>query len=351
MLKIAIITKPTYASPRVLANCLNIFLNENGYQSELFFKINVFKRLLDYSAVKNRYSFLSWAIYKITNTISDRLFLKKLRTYDLVIIAETSPRVYYSDHYNFKRLKELLGDIPLVYHGVYYLGNAPTMVDLLNTEGHNSESIFDWHLSVSEVTEIRQKPSPPWSQVGLYLKSTGLKPLPKKEIFALVDFERKGHEETRKIQIETLEALKIPYVALSGKFTISEIREFYQRATFYFIQFGESFGVPIAECLSCGCIIFTPDSSWGMAWRLDENPQIHGPGTLAECFVVYKDRNNLKTRLELFKDSYDLVETPKKIFDIFRQHYGSYYHGNISALKEFLRRVKNKEIPYQLNKQ
>ncbi len=344
MSKVAIITKPKNSSPKVLAICLNHFLKDNGYNADLFFKIEVFKRLLSYYDVKNKYNILSWRLYQAIHYISDRWFLKKLKTYDAIIIAETSPRIYFKDIYNISLLKEKLGDIPIVYHGVYFLGNAPTMVEMLAENGQYSSKIFDWHLSVSEVTEIRQKPTPPWSTIGMYLKSTGLKPRPKKELFALVDFEREGHEETRKIQIETLEALDIPYVALSGSFSIEEIRELYKKATFYFIQFAESFGVPIAECLSCGSYIFTPDSSWGMAWRLDENPQIHGPGTLADCFVVYEDQKDLTKKLENLQANYDLEETPKKVFNIFHENYPHYYDGNVTILKDFMDRVASKTL-------
>jgi hypothetical protein len=344
MPKIAIITKPKNASPKVLAKCLQNFFKDNGYHADLFLKIEILQRFLSYSIVKKKYNFVAWMLYKSFYYISDQLFLKRLKSYDAIIIAETSPKIYYKDVYNISRLKDYIGDIPLVYHGVYFLGNAPTMVKMLNEKGHNSSAIFDWHLSVSEVTEIRQKPSPPWSTIGLYLKSTGLKPEPKDELFALVDFEREGHEDTRRIQIETLEALNIPYVALSGSFSIEEIREYYKKATFYFIQFGESFGVPIAECLSCGCYIFTPDSSWGMAWRLDENPQIHGPGTLADCFVVYDNREDLKKQLGNLKENYDLKETPKKVFNIFYENYPHYYDGDINVLREFMEKVENKTL-------
>src|SRR5690554_4698057 len=211
MPKIAIVTKPKNASPKVLAKCLYDFLKVNGCQADLFYKINVFKRLLDYAAVKSQYNFFSWVIYKAIHFIPDQLFLRKLRNYDAIVIAETCPRVFYKELYDFVRLKEMIGKIPLVYYEVYYVKTAPTIIRKINQEGHNLPEIFDWHLAASEVSEIRLKPSPPWSQIGLYLKSSGLQPLPKKEVFALVDFERWGHEEIRRKQIETLEALNIPY--------------------------------------------------------------------------------------------------------------------------------------------
>lgn len=344
MTKTAIITKPKNSSPKVLSICLKNFLHDNGYEADLFYKIDVFQRFLKYSAVRKKYNIISWTLYKAIYYLSDRRFVKKLKSYDVIIIAETSPKVYYKESYDINLLRRFLGDIPIVYHGVYFLGNAPTMIKLLEENGDHTSKMFNWHLSVSEVTEIRQKPSAPWSVIGMYLKSTGLTPSPKKEVFALVDFAREGHEDTRKAQIEALERLGIPYVALEGEYSIEEIRDLYKRAAFYFIQFGESFGLPIAECLSCGCYVFTPDSSWAMAWRLNENPEIHGPGDLPECFVVYENQKQLESKLQSMRSNYDLDQTPKEVFNTFLKHYRHYYEGDTEVLKEFMAKVENKTL-------
>lgn len=59
MKKIAIVTKPNYSSPRILANCLQaVFSQTEGIQSEVFHKLFVFKRLLEYKRVAKNYNFL-----------------------------------------------------------------------------------------------------------------------------------------------------------------------------------------------------------------------------------------------------------------------------------------------------
>lgn len=345
MKKIAIVTKPNYSSPRVLANCLHAdFSQIEGVQSELFYNLFAFKRLLNYSSVANKYSYLKWKAYQLVHYIQDQLFLRKLKNYDAVVIVECSPNCYLNDSFDFVKLRKLLKDIPMIYHGVYYLGNAPTMIAYLENGGHHQEDIFDWHLAAAEITEIRSKPKAPWSQIGINLESTGLAPVPKKELLAIIDFYRVGFEEARNEQIKALEAAGIPYIELSGAYTIDEIREVYKKATFYFFQSGESFGLPIAECLSCGAYVFTPDTSWGMAWRLDEEVQIHGPGKLADCFVVYDGQENLQEKLLQFKSEYDLEKTPEKVFKIFTDNYPDYYYGNKTQMDQFVRKLKNGEI-------
>jgi hypothetical protein len=215
------------------------------------------------------------------------------------------------------------------------------MISYLGEGGHHQENIFDWHLSVSEVTEVRSKPNGKWNQIGLNLQSTGLAPIPKKELLAVIDFYRDGYEEARNEQIKALKAVGIPYIELSGDYTINEIREIYKKTTFYFLQFPESFGVPIAECLSCGAYVFTPDTSWGMAWRQDEEVEVHGPGKLADCFVVYDGQENLQEKLLQYKAEYDLEKTPEKVFQIFTENYPDYYYGNKSQMDQFLKKLKD----------
>ncbi|WP_339923350.1 hypothetical protein [uncultured Cyclobacterium sp.] len=345
MKKIAIVTKPNYSSPRILADCLqSSFSQLEGIQSEVFHKIFVFKRLLKHAQVAKNYNFFSWKAYQMLNYIQDQLFLRKLKGYDAVVIVETSPKCYLSYTYDFVKLKKKLKGIPMIYHGVYYLGNAPTMISYLGEGGHHLEDIFDWHLSVSEVTEIRSKPKAPWSQIGINLQSTGLVPTPKKELLAIIDFYREGYEEARNEQIKALKAVGIPYLELSGNYTIDEIREVYKKATFYFLQFPESFGLPIAECLSCGVYVFTPDTSWAMAWRLNDDVQVHGPGELADCFVVYEGQEGLQEKLLHYKSNYDLQNSPKEVFKVFMDHYSDYYTGNKTEFNQFMKKLQSGEL-------
>lgn len=348
--KVAIITKPTFASPRVLSDCLAQFLKERGMEVSVFYEIAFFKRLLSFSRVRNRYSWLAWTTYKLLNFGRDRRFVRRMSAFDFVVIAETSPKCYLKDEYDFVKGKRILGGIPMVYHGVYYLGNAPTILDMFEREGQNDSTIFDWHLAVSSVTEVRSTPTPPWSQIGMYLKSSGLKPEIKRRTFAVVDFEREGREQIRNEQIQVLKDLDIPYVALSGSMSIDQIREIYRQATYYFIQFPESFGLPIAECLSCGAYVFMPDSSWAMAWRLDENPEVHGPGKLADCFVVYDNHMDLTNRLRALEEAYDLEDTPRKVFSSFLANYRSYYEGSEEGYNAFLAYLEQNIHPKRIKK-
>src|SRR6185312_979047 len=184
---------------------------------------------------------------------------------------------------------------------------------------------YDFHLSVAEVTEIKKPLVSDWYPIGLISESWGLKPLPKKEIIAIVDFVQPGYEIIRETQIKALNKAQIKYITLDRPYSFGEVRNIYQESAIFFIQFPEAFGVSILECLCCGCQVFTAQSGWPMSWRLNENPEIHGEGILPACFTIYQDEVQLVKELIAFKKNYDLKESPKKVFENFLAHYPHFY--------------------------
>lgn len=347
MAKVAIITRSQNSSPRVLAESLNMLIKKLGSASQVYFKINVIKRLLNYKDVREKHNRVVWFIYKSIFAVSDHFFLKKLKDFHAIIISDCCPLGFLKNEYNIEKLRSLLENKPILFYEVYYLGNAPSQIEMLQKNNHHTIERYNWHLTVSDVTEIKSKPSAPWSQVGIYLKGIGLRPNIKKDLLAIVDFEQPGFESFRNTQIRILKELNIPFISLEKRYEIDEIRKIYQKGTFYFMQSTEAFGLPIAECLCYGNYIITPDSSWPMSWRLDENPQIHDSGTLPECFVVYRDEKELKNKLKALKENYNLEKTPKKVFEIFFKYYPSFYEGNPEALKEVLKKIDLNQLRNQ----
>ena len=340
-LKIAIICGPENGSPKVLAETLEPLIRKTGCSAEIFYQAKAIRRLLPASQAK-RNSVL-WFLYKLKHFLNDRKVFSKLKSTDAVIICDWTPHGFYNDTYNIKRLKKIINK-PVLYYAVQFLENSPTIIKRLKDGGHSLTELYDWHLTVSSITEQRGIPAPPWSQIGMNLRSTGLKPDPKKEFVAVVDFLRPGFEQYRETQIKVLEDLGVKYISLEKEYTLEEIRELYKQATLYFIQFPEAFGLPIAECLACGSYVVTADSSWPMSWRLDEKPEVHGPGKLPGCFIVYNGESDLKQKIWNIKENFDSAETPQKVFDIFYQNYPTFYDGNSDSLHNVLKRIEEKNI-------
>jgi len=344
MTKIAILSSSAPRSPRVLADSLHQLLKTTNTFSEVFYRIDALKRLLKYNDVKHKYKFHLWFGYKLWYFFKDRILVERLKSFDAIVICDCIPGAFLQSAYSVENLRKKLGNTPILFYEVFYLGNAPTQILKLQSINAMSIERYDWHLAVAEVTEIRQVPSAPWSQIGIYLRSTGLGPKTKEKFMAVIDFLQPGFESTRNMQIQILKDLNIPYIALEGSYSIKEIRNIYMSSTFYFMQSMEAFGLPIAECLCCGSSIFTPDTSWPMSWRLDEEPQVHGSGILPECFITYSGVEDLKNKLQGIMKEYNLETTPQKIFDIFYSNYPTYYDGNMTAIEEVLRKIERKEF-------
>ncbi|MFZ5940856.1 MAG: glycosyltransferase [Bacteroidota bacterium] len=340
-INIAVLCGPENGSPRVLAETLNAFLLDEGHASEINFRVKALTRLLP-ARMLNYNRWLTF-FYKAYHYIGDRRMFSLMRKKDAVILCGCTPYAFYSDSYHVERFRKIIKK-PVLYYAVQYLENAPTIVERLKAGKHAGLERYDWHLTVSPVTEVRHTPAPPWSRLGLYLKSTGLEPVAKEEFFAVVDFSHPGYEAYREEQISALKELGIPYISLEKRYTLAEIRELYKKAAVYFMQSTEAYGMPIAECLACGSYIFTPDTSWPMSWRLDEHPEVHGPGTLPGCFVVYNDPADLRKKLLELRDNYDTEKTPREVFDIFHSYYPSFYEGDRESLEELMGKIREGKL-------
>jgi len=337
-MKIAILTRSDYRSPRVLANSLKLQLEQDGVEIEIIYEINLLSRLV--SLKESGLNFHFWLKRKLQYFSKDVNLLRKLKKFDTIIISECTPNGFIRRLYNVEKFKRIIRK-PVGLYEVYYLGNAPTKIDSLKKSNNALFERFDFHLSVSNVTEIKSLPSQNYYSIGIFAQSWKLKPLPKKEILAVVDFIQPGYEQYRKFEIAALNKAGIKYISLEKQYSFEEIRNIYQRSAIFFIQFPEAFGVSILECLCCGCQIFTRESSWPMSWRLNENPETHGEGSLPDCFTIYKNENELEKELAAFKENYDLTETPKKVFANFLAHYPQFYYGNEKESQRLLLNLKS----------
>jgi hypothetical protein len=196
---------------------------------------------------------------------------------------------------------------------------------------------------------LRLKTNLGHGRIGINLSYTGLKPVRKDKFVALVDFLQPGDEMVRKDQLDVLRELGIETIILNGEYTTQEIRDIYKKVSVLFLQSYEAFGLPIAECLSCGVQIFASNSAWPMAWRLNDNPEIHKEGTLAEVFNIYSSKDDLKNQLYSFRESYNLINSPFTIFNTFIKNYPHYYYGRINVLRSVLERINDENLSHGQN--
>ncbi len=336
-MKIAILTKKNYSSPLILAESLQLQLKAVSIKSSIYFELDVLNRLVSYK--HSKLSFQFWVRRKLKNFFADIKFVNELKKYDAVVISECIPNAFLKALYNIEKLQQIIKK-PIFLYEVYALENAPTQMDYLQKTNNALLDRYDGHLAVSPVTEIKKNKVNNLFCLGILSNSWNLKPQPKKELLALVDFAQPGFETYRAIQIEQLKKAGIAFISLERRYTIEEIRKLYEQVSIYFMQSFEAFGLPILECLCVGAQVFAPHSSWPMSWRLNEKPEIHGTGVLPACFTIYENEKNLLEQLIFFKNKFNNEETPKKSFNNFINNYPSFYNGNSTEINKFIDYVK-----------
>lgn len=338
-MKIAIIVRPDDASPKVLAISLQKLIKKCNVECDVFYEHGFLMRRVPLFGKFKQKGNLHFTLKRyLKHYTHDKKLISILKSYDAVIISDCAPNGFWKDHFGIEKLKKILRK-PIAFHEVYYLDNVPSHVKKLRKYGHPTIERYDWHLAVTDVTEVKSAPKPPWSLVGLNLENEGLEIGHKKEFFAIVDFERRGFEEFRNEQIRVLDKLGLPYVAFENRMSMTEIRDYYKRASLIFLSFPETFGVPIAECLACGTAVFTPSSSWPMSWRLDENPKPNSIGELPNCFIEYENAEKLEICLLEFYRNWNMEKTPRKIQEVFLETYPHFFYGRLEGVNEFLKEL------------
>ncbi|MEO5684457.1 MAG: hypothetical protein ABIQ88_17585 [Chitinophagaceae bacterium] len=342
-MKIAILSRPGPCFPNVISLGLAATLDEIGVKNKIFYdSIPMLMRLLPFSKKPKRWS--NSLQYRIRNKVSayvkDQRLLKELSEYDAIILSECYPNAFWKNYFAIEELKRKFKG-PVISYTESPLDAAPrNKMRLLDKDDYN-EDLYDFNLFVTDTMEVKKEPGPRQAVFGTNVShNTTLVPGKKKAFIAIVDFAQPGYESWREQQIRVLNKLNIETIILEGRHPIEEMRRIYAEAAVFFLAFPETFGLPIAECLSCGTAVFTPSSAWPMAWRLDEQPVSMGPGILPDCFHVYDDEVDLEKRLAAFIESYDLQKTSLAVFNSFSTHYNRFYAGDKQALEYLLRQLQ-----------
>jgi hypothetical protein len=306
-------------------------LNEHGVENKIFYEaVPMLMRLLPMNKKPKRWhnNFLFRLRNKLIYYRSDKQLLKTLDQYDAIIISECYPNAFWRNYFALDELKRVYRG-RLISYTESPLDAAPVNKSRHLDEDDYDESIYDFNLFVTDIMEVKKKLKPNQAVVGVNISNnTQLAPTVKKEFLAVLDFAQPGFEKYRLEQLNVLKSLDIKTIQLEGRYPIEEIRRIYSEASVFFLSFPETFGLPIAECLSCGAYIFSPDSSWPMSWRLDESPVSQGPGLLPDCFQIYQDLEDLLAKLKKLKEEFDPEQTPKHVFQIFTKNYSHFYTGN-----------------------
>jgi hypothetical protein len=344
-MNIAILSRPGDCFPNIISKGLVEMLKKENVNAEVIYDaIPMLMRLLPLSKKTNHwYNNFHFRIRnKIEFYLSDKKILNRLKKFDAIILSECLPNAYWRNYYDIESLKKKL-NIPILSY-TDNIANAPLHKKMWFNNFDFNENRYFINLVPSFTVEIYNKQFQNIEEIGINISNCKLDVVEKKEFVALLDFLQPGYESYRHEQKRALEKLGIQTIELFGHYTVEEIRELYRKASMFFMSFPETFGLPIAECLSTGCMIFTPSSSWPMAWRLNEDAKPWGEGILPECFQVYYNENTLIDKLHKFREEYHFKETPLKINEIFMEKYAKFYYGKQDVLKSVIIKLKENAL-------
>jgi hypothetical protein len=278
-------------------------------------------------------------------------FVSELRKFDAVVMVNSIARAFLTDFFCDEAVRAMLPDVPIVLYDVFYLPTRGPWGRWLKegkpevgvtTSGNWGLDRYDWYLVASVISECPMPQGPqPYSLIGLNLEEETLRPEPKAEFRALIDFAQPGHEKQRSIQISGCEKTRTKYTVLEGSYSLSEIRTIYRQSSIYFVAHRESFGLPVCEVQACGAYVFTPYSNWCPSHWLKPDIFQEGPGILPPNFVVYNNElETLVSKIERIKQDYD----PRAVFDSLLQQHPQHYYGNQAELERFLTLLEKREI-------
>jgi hypothetical protein len=308
--------------------------------------------------------------------------MRELARYDAIIVVLNLPSSFMTGFFRDRAIRRLLPRTPIINYDLHYLltcpewvpwlrhgpapRNSPTVapapppsgsappptvpcslstvpssgggIQMPGTGGHRLLDRYDWYLLASASAPQALPPEPPRqpiSLIGLDLDDGTLRPDPKPEFVALVDFVREGQgvDAERAVQLEALRRTNTKYITLEGRYSIEDIRAIYRRCALYFVAWLESFGLPICELQACGAYVATPYPEWVRGHWI--KPDLHqpGPGTLSPNFIVYRNDVDLLCReIERVKAEYD----PKHVFDTFLEFQPQLFRGDTAELQRFL---------------
>lgn len=318
-----------------------------NYQQHAGFKNGVksrTKRLVKRTI--NRFKAHRYLLQQTTTVRQFKAFKAQLADFDLIVVVCHIPTAFISSELaGIEKIRSLF-DIPIVLYQNYYLATRgrwfKDIVNPVKYGGGFGLERYDWYLAASIVSEYALTgEGHPCSVIGHDLVDDSLSVDTHKPFKVLLDFERKGFEQFRALQLRALAETGTPYTQLSGRYSQQQIRALYCEHSALFLSFRESFGLPIVENQLCGNFIFSPYKYWTPSHYLNKRAVQSGEGGLGSNFRVYEnDLEQLKLQLQQCKDNHQ----PQQVREIFEAQYPQFYHGDLGALKIMLDKVTAGEI-------
>lgn len=362
-MKIAILSedKPGFIKPMSIG--LKKMLSELNVESDVYFHglallnfsfYNYFSLQIKNKVKKllNRVGKNSYLPYQVVSSSEYEQFIAKMHSYDVIIIVCNIPDAFKKNKLtNLEILREKT-KLPIVLYQNYYLATRgewySKIKSTLNQKASFGLERYDWYLAASVISDFPlSKHEHPYSIIGQNIKDESLQPKKTKRFKVLLDFNRKGFEEYRAIQLQALKETNIEYTQLSGRYSQDKIRQLYSEHSAFFLSFRESFGLPIVENQLCGNYIFTPFKMWAPSHYINKSIHDSGEGDLGHNFIIYNNKlDELKSQLILCEKSCNSPDN----YAQFQSQYPQFISGDLVELNKFLSYINSGEIDFKNHK-
>ena len=315
-LRVAIVTRDRFRSPRYLALGLQRMLRRLDVQADCFLHgIGWLDTICNRQASRR---------HRLKAALAD-VWLQYLRRYDLIIVSDT---VGLARDTALLALLRRLGK-PLFFYEVFALAGSRHFLDRFPPD---AVSQFDAYLVSSAIHDDTPVNGPPIFEIGLELLEA---PTQRRErpALAMIDFERQGYERERAEQLAALRAVGMPDFSLQGEYSFSEIVTEYQRTSVAFLAFPEAFGVPIAQLQNQGALIASPQRHWAKRHALlPAGSVFQDDAPFTENFIFYDGEQDLAQQLQARVAGAD----PAAVAQRFRTQQPHLAEGRLPALREAL---------------
>jgi hypothetical protein len=299
-MKVAIITRENYRSPRFLAEGLSNMLKQIDIVNDIHYRGI---EQLELACAQN-------AGLKIAakSTVA-KLLLNTWKKYDLFIISDTVGILAQEQIIN--TLRKL--NKPVALYEVFYPGGAQYWLDRLP---FGSLDLFDAYFTTTPVNDTEPVGVKPVYNIGININHRPPFSTQKSgEFTALMDFSRPGYEDERNMQLKALKELEIKTIHLEGEYTFDEISRIYDQANVYFVAFPEAFGVPIVQLQNSGAYIASPSTDWVKRHANGHEKLIYGDfdkHQFSENFIFYNSYQELLISLEEIRENYKSVDVQNR---------------------------------------
>jgi hypothetical protein len=297
--------------------------------------------------VKKIVNFFSSKKYTVVELRGNYYLIEKLQGFDAVIVIAHLPTSLSKKHFSY--IEEIRSKIkvPIINYDLCFWSTRGEWCERVINEkqwgGFTGFDRFDWYIAVSNISEFPQNKNIEWpvTLVGGSFASKELYPDQKNVFKVLIDFERPSHSDERKLQLDVLNELKIPYTILRGEYEYSNLCSIYREHSAYFLAHRESFGLPIVELQNCGSYIFTPYKNWAPSHYINKDVSEKGEGDLSDNFIVYNNQKELLIKeLLRIKSKFDA----SVVIERFSAKHPHLRFGDLENLKLVITMIKDGRI-------